>query len=79
MQFYMDETREQDAWALPDAEVFYRTEAENAEYGFVDSDGDPMPTGWYWWACFPGCMPESEPYGPFIAPELAIIDARDQY
>ena len=21
--------------------------------------------GWYWVACFPGCLPDSEPVGPF--------------
>lgn len=20
---------------------------------------------WYWWSCFPGCLPDSDPIGPF--------------
>lgn len=26
---------------------------------------EPMTPGWYWWACFPGCLPDSDPFGPF--------------
>lgn len=33
--------------------------------------------GWYWWACFPGCLPDGEPYGPFETYEEAIKDAQD--
>lgn len=30
----------------------------------------PMPTptgraGYFWWSCLPGCLPDSEPQGPF--------------
>jgi hypothetical protein len=21
--------------------------------------------GWYWWACFPGCLPDGEAFGPY--------------
>jgi hypothetical protein len=28
--------------------------------------------GWYWWFCFPGCMPESEPDGPYDTEEDAV-------
>jgi hypothetical protein len=28
--------------------------------------------GWYWWACFPGCLPDGEPAGPFETEEAAI-------
>jgi hypothetical protein len=21
--------------------------------------------GWYWWSCFPGCLPEGDAFGPF--------------
>lgn len=31
---------------------------------------------WWWWACFPGCMPDSEePSGPFDTKEEALEDA----
>ena len=33
--------------------------------------------GWYYWYCTPGCLPDSEPYGPFPTPDAAIADARE--
>ena len=33
--------------------------------------------GWYWWACFPGCMPDSDPIGPFQTEAEALEDAQD--
>lgn len=33
---------------------------------------------WYWWPCYPGCLPDSEDYnGPFETPLAAFIDARE--
>lgn len=32
---------------------------------------------WYYWYCFPGCMPESEPVGPFDTEEDALAEARE--
>jgi hypothetical protein len=32
--------------------------------------------GWYYWACFPGCLPDSDPIGPFETENEAIADAR---
>lgn len=43
---------------------------------WADEDGNPMPAGWYWWACFPGCMPDSDPHGPFDTEEDAEADAK---
>lgn len=33
--------------------------------------------GWFWWTCFPGCMPDSDPFGPFKTKEEALADAQD--
>ena len=33
--------------------------------------------GWYWWACFPGCLPDSEFFGPFATSRQAHDDACD--
>lgn len=33
--------------------------------------------GWFWWSCFPGCLPDSEPFGPFKTEQEALEDARD--
>lgn len=32
--------------------------------------------GWYYRSCFPGCLPDSEPIGPFASEEEALEDAR---
>lgn len=37
------------------------------------------PKGWYWWSCFPGCLPDSDPIGPFDTEEDALADARDRW
>jgi len=31
--------------------------------------------GWYWWACFPDCLPDGETSGPFDTKSDAIDDA----
>lgn len=31
--------------------------------------------GYYWWTCFPGCLPEGDPMGPFKTEAEAIEDA----
>jgi hypothetical protein len=33
--------------------------------------------GWFYWYCQPGCLPDSEPFGPFESEELAKQDAID--
>lgn len=77
MQFYTDVTRETEEHALPDAEVFENVfVAEGDGSHLTDDLGDAMPNGFYWWACFPGCLPDSDPYGPFETEEDAIADAR---
>lgn len=75
-RFYGDPERENDPHALPDCEVFYRTAAENVADGWIDDDGEPYGEGWYWWACFPGCMPDSDAYGPFETEDAAVADAQ---
>jgi hypothetical protein len=39
--------------------------------------GDPVTPGWYWWPCFPGCLPEGDPVGPFTSSIAAYYDAMD--
>lgn len=64
-QVYSDPSREDDPFALPDVEVFY-------DDGFHPLNG----AGYYWQSCFPGCLPDSDPVGPFETEEEAIEDAR---
>lgn len=33
--------------------------------------------GWYWQACFPGCLPDRVPIGPFASEAEAIADAQE--
>ena len=28
---------------------------------------EPYEDGYYFWYCLPGCLPDSEPYGPFAS------------
>ena len=48
-----------------------------AGYAYME-DSEPVDNpaelaGWYWQACFPGCMPDGEPMGPFET-ELEAMD-----
>ncbi len=58
---------------LPNVEVFYLNEAEAQE--MFGEDGEE---GWYWWACFPGCLPDGEPSGPFPTEYDAECDAEEE-
>jgi hypothetical protein len=75
-QAYSDPTRADDPHALPNIEVFHVTEAVSTlmETCFVDPCPGP---GWYWWPCFPGCLPDSDPMGPFGTEAEALADAQD--
>jgi hypothetical protein len=44
----------------------------------LDAPGHELAPGWYWWACFPGCLPDGEPTGPFETESAAIEDAQGQ-
>lgn len=35
----------------------------------------PMESGWYWQACFPGCLPDGDPFGPFDSALAAYVSA----
>ena len=105
MQVYSDPSRESDAYALPDVEVFQLTAEEIAEQdedsihefmrrhefrlasmnsrvrdAMIDAMIDELGItgGWFYWFCFPGCMPDSPPIGPYAtaaeARQAAIDD-----
>jgi hypothetical protein len=80
------------AYALPDLETFYVSPNASASCPVCDSaedssfyTGSPVTVaqhkehhiGWYWWSCFPGCLPDGEPMGPFESEAEALEDARD--
>jgi hypothetical protein len=33
--------------------------------------------GWFWWSCFPGCLPDGPAIGPFESRAEALKDAQD--
>ena len=78
MQIYSDPSRENDPHALPDVEVFevdYNLNGEKlSEYDRKRPGSEVI--GWYWWSCFPGCLPDDEPNGPFATEAEAVADAQ---
>lgn len=73
MQTYSDTSRESDTFSLPDIEVFYADKGELE----LEEEGTESEAGWYWWQCFPGCLPDGLPIGPFATEQDAIDDMRD--
>ena len=65
MQAFSDPNRMLETHALPDIEYWYQDKPTLA----VDSPG------WFWWPCFPGCLPDSdEPNGPFGSEKACVDD-----
>lgn len=73
-QAYSDPRRASDPYALPDVEVFYQSKP-SPEWG--DLDEYFAGPGWYYWYCFPGCLPDSDPVGPFETAEAAEQAAQE--
>ena len=43
-----------------------------------DEESEPRrEAGWYWWACFPDCMPDGEAEGPYHTSTEAYDAAQD--
>lgn len=53
--------------------------AEREHGGRPDLDeGDaPTKTGWYYWTCLPGCLPDSTAFGPYASPLACLRAAYD--
>lgn len=91
-QAYSNPAREAEPHALPDVEVFYVSQQDFIRAGpdschreRLDRERETTPNnfqaagflqGWYWWACFPGCLPDSDPYGPYDTEEQALEAAQ---
>lgn len=52
-------------------EVFHST-----DYSLPPADYEP---GFYWWPCLPGCLPDSDAFGPFARPDDAYMNARGDF
>lgn len=81
MQFYSDPSRERDPYSLPDCEVFYVSAKEAAQNADLEQAGygSCREPGFYYWHCFPGCLPDSDPQGPFETEAKAIADAQEAF
>ena len=42
----------------------------------IDEEG--IEGGWFYWYCFPGCLPDSQPMGPYNTRDEALKAARDE-
>ena len=70
-QHYSRPARAADPHALPDLETFHSKAGDR-----VWIDDLPLAIGWYYWHCFPGCLPDSDPIGPFATEAEALASAR---
>jgi hypothetical protein len=77
-QFHADETQETHG----SFEVFWHGGGHLIEQDVIEDDDmaldewrDAEAPGWYWRACFPGCLPEGGPSGPFAKSSQAHKDA----
>lgn len=77
-QFYSDPSRENDTTALPDAEVFHVCNDDLRINAVYPENALVTKPGWYYWFCFPGCLPDSEPIGPFESEQAAIDDCQEK-
>lgn len=84
-QTYSDPKRASDPHALPDVDVFYVHAGTAAGMcplcsGFMEDEQDAnhetKHVGYYWQSCFPGCLPDGEPNGPFPTEAEALADAQ---
>lgn len=41
-------------------------------------EAESITGGWYWHACFPGCLPDGPPNGPFASHAEALADAQSE-
>lgn len=76
MYFYSNPARAADPHAQPNAEVFHIDEqtAKLARERPEFCDTELTEPGWYYWFCFPGCLPDGPATGPFDS-DLKAIDA----
>lgn len=73
--YYLNPEDESDPYCLPTLEVFYAADGEMPDH----EDGEPREAGWYAWICLPGCLPDSDPFGPYDSEEEAVEDMRDMF
>ena len=76
--FYMNRTALEQAGILVDVQL---NEGDVPLWYHIDDNDDLHPCdpatyeGYYWWACYPGCLPDSDLSGPFVTSAEAHADA----
>lgn len=67
---------------------FRRADSSTWMYEYLRNQCGPKPDiaelsqqaaslkGYYYWSCFPGCLPDSDPNGPFKTKAEALADAQ---
>lgn len=82
MQAYSDPKRASNPYALPNIEVFWHEHVAHQDetdacLANADSDEECPGQGYYWWSCFPGCLPDGDAIGPFETEKEALTDAQE--
>lgn len=72
MQAYSRKEDENDPGKLPDIEIFYHDGIP------WDDDEEELEADYYYQYCFPGCLPESDPIGPFNTENEAFDAMREE-
>jgi hypothetical protein len=49
---------------------------ENMFDTMIEEEG--LQGGWFYWYCFPGCLPDSEPVGPYATWQAAKTAAQEE-
>jgi len=74
---HIEEARVEDSRAGFHQTQYGSIEVFWADGGHEDSVFEDLfpGSGWYWWAGLPGCLPDSDPHGPFSSSIRAYYDA----
>lgn len=75
MQAYSRKEDEKDFRKLPDVEIFYH---DGIKWDDENEDEEELKKGYYYQYCFPGCLPNSEPIGPFETEKEAFEAMREE-
>jgi hypothetical protein len=70
-------TAEDFMFAVRDTWMFDAIDDEMSNWGEDIRKAGKALAGWYWHSCFPGCIPDSDPIGPFETAAEAEADAQD--
>ena len=74
-QVYSDPSRADEPHALPNMEVFEIKEDSFA----IGWKGKLWVKGWYYYACFPGCLPDGPASGPYDTEDDAKVACMDEF